>query len=64
VIDYRAMLGHGQKPVPTASPSENSAPAYPRVLEDSLGQLKRLYEQGLITEDDYRAKKQQLLDRL
>ncbi|MBS0163114.1 MAG: SHOCT domain-containing protein [Nitrospira sp.] len=33
-------------------------------MEEQLSLLKRLWEQGLITEEDYRAKKQQLLDRL
>lgn len=33
-------------------------------LEERLAVLKRLHEQGLITEDDYRVKKQQLLDQL
>ncbi len=33
-------------------------------LEERLQTLKRLKEQGLITDEEYRAKKQQLLDRL
>ncbi|HNP80394.1 MAG TPA: SHOCT domain-containing protein [Nitrospira sp.] len=53
--------------------SEAVAPAapegMPRVpsassLEERLAVLKRLHDQGLITEEEYRLKKQQLLDRL
>jgi hypothetical protein len=62
-IEYGTLTGHGSQPAsmasPGAAPSTSSSS-----LEDRLGQLKRLYEQGLITEDDYRTKKQQLLDRL
>ncbi len=59
----------GYQGATTASPppvsSEPSAqPVPPRSLEEQLSLLKRLHEQGLITEDDYRTKKQQLLDRL
>ena len=61
-IDYTAMTG-GIGPLLCSSGSP-SLPAHPQPLEDRLGQLKRLYEQGLITEEDYRVKKQQLLDRL
>src|SRR5574340_65283 len=53
-IEYGTSAGPASPPTSIPSPS----------LEDRLGQLKRLYEQGLITEDDYRTKKQQLLDRL
>lgn len=64
-IDYTSLTG--QVSVPSSPPvsTEGASPLPPsRPLEDSLGQLKRLYEQGLITEEDYRIKKQQLLDRL
>lgn len=62
-IAYGALPGPG--PAPVAVPPASTAPSTPSPsLEDKLGQLKRLYEQGLITEDDYRTKKQQLLDRL
>jgi hypothetical protein len=37
--------------------------APPVSIEDRLQVLKRLHAQGLITEEEYRAKKQQLLDR-
>jgi hypothetical protein len=33
-------------------------------LEDRLQRLKRLHEQGLITDEEYRSKKQQILDQL
>lgn len=41
-----------ERPVPSAS------------VEERLNTLKRLREQSLITEEEYRAKKQQILDRL
>lgn len=63
VIEYGALTGHA-----SAIPAGPSAAAVPATslpsLEDGLRQLKRLHEQGLITEEDYRTKKQQLLDRL
>jgi len=60
-INYRGITG--QVPVPASSGTTSpSAPA--RSLEEQLGLLKRLHEQGLITEEEYRTKKQQLLDRL
>lgn len=62
VIDYRTMIDPRPRSAPT--PAETAAPAHSPSLEDSLRQLKRLYDQGLITEEDYRTKKQQLLDRL
>jgi hypothetical protein len=37
--------------------------APPLSIEDRLQVLKRLQAQGLITEEEYRAKKQQVLDR-
>jgi hypothetical protein len=62
-IDYGALVGHSR---PSASePSTGPVPSTPsQSLEERLEQLKRLYQRGLITEDEYRLKKQQLLDRL
>jgi hypothetical protein len=59
-IDYHALAERdsapfGGTPKPLAAPSS---------LEDQLALLKRLFEQGLITEEDYRAKKKEMLDRL
>jgi len=61
VIEYQ--LATGARPDPVSS-EPSAQPVPPRSLEEQLSLLKRLREQGLITEDDYRAKKQQLLDRL
>ena len=50
---------------PVGSPIVVPPPA-PRIepsLEERLRVLKKLREQGLITEDEYRDKKKQLLDR-
>jgi hypothetical protein len=66
-IAYQALLlGDAVK----ASDSQESSPMNPSPIpnpqlsiEEQLQVLKRLKEQGLITEEDYRTKKQQLLDR-
>lgn len=55
--------GRREEVVPTV-PEEASTLPSPSSLEERLAVLKRLREQGLITEEDYRLKKQQLLDRL
>jgi hypothetical protein len=61
VIEYRGAMGATPAPV-SSEPSVQPVPS--RSLEEQLSLLKRLLEQGLITEEDYRTKKQQLLDRL
>ena len=61
VIEYK--IASSANPAPVSS-EPSAQPVPPRLLEEQLSLLKRLYEQGLITEDDYRGKKQQLLDRL
>lgn len=55
--------GRREEAVPTAPEGTSTLPSASS-LEERLGVLKRLREQGLITEEDYRLKKQQLLDRL
>lgn len=66
-LTYQAMLV--EEPVGALSPQESPRRLSPEIahpapsLEDRLRVLKRLHDQGLITEDDYRAKKQQLLDQ-
>ncbi len=47
-----------QPPAPTPGTVSPPTP-----IEERLQVLKRLYSQGLITEEEYRAKKQQLLER-
>ncbi|MGC3973469.1 MAG: SHOCT domain-containing protein [Nitrospira sp.] len=61
VIEYKAAAGARPDPVSSESSAQ---PVSPGLLEEQLSLLKRLREQGLITEEDYRLKKQQLLDRL
>src|SRR5881397_3330865 len=71
VIEYQAMLAAKPAvsmpilvpaPPPAASPAESSRlPA--SILEESLQALKRLRDQDLITEEEYRQKKKGLLDR-
>ncbi len=65
-IDY-AALTRKYSPAPgMTSPTEeeHAAPSSSGSIEERLNTLKRLREQGLITEEDYRAKKRQILDRL
>jgi hypothetical protein len=64
-IDYTFLIKQGSEPSQSPASSEKS-PSQPasQPIEDRMGQLKRLYDQGLITEEDYRLKKQQLLDQL
>ncbi len=72
-LEYRAILLQGLDSPPavqmapsTGSSSSLSAlpPEPPLSLEERLRRLKRLREQGLITEEEYGAKKKELLDRL
>ena len=49
---------------PSPDPSSGSNPASESSIEHRLRILKRLHTQGLITDEDYRAKKQELLERL
>jgi hypothetical protein len=46
------------------SPRPDNATSPRTSLEERLQMLKRLRDQGLITDEEYRTKKQQLLDRL
>ena len=54
LIDYKALL--------SSSPEqETKTPEMPQGLEEKLTTLKRLREQGLITEEEYQEKKKELL---
>lgn len=56
-IQYRSIIQTDRaSSIPLASPDS--------LLEERLARLKRLREEGLITEEDYIAKKKELLDRL
>lgn len=59
-ILYQSIL----QPDTPSKPSSVTSTRPPDGLEKRLEQLKRLWEQGLITEEEYRAKKQEFLDRL
>jgi len=66
MLGYRAMLVEEPGGAPSTQESSvlNSGIASPSLsLEDRLRVLKRLQEQGLITDEDFRIKKQQLLDQ-
>lgn len=60
-IEYPALSASSSPP---ASSTKLEQPSDSGSLEEQLGLLKRLHEQELITEEEYRAKKRQLLDRL
>lgn len=66
-IAYRAAL---LEESPDAAPLQQNRPSSSDVvspalsLDERLRTLKQLHDQGLISDDDYRVKKQQLLDRL
>jgi len=59
IIDYQTLL-HGESDYQTTPHS----PAPSQSIEERLQTLKRLKEQGLITDDDYQAKKKMLLEKL
>jgi hypothetical protein len=69
LIDYKAQLARTPVPAPSAlSPAKSrDVPAHAKSIEPSLEErlrtLKKLRDQGLITEDEYRDKKKQLLNR-
>jgi hypothetical protein len=57
LIDYRALL--------SSSPEQEAQmPENPSGLEEKLNTLKRLRDQGLITEEDYQEKKKEMLKEL
>jgi hypothetical protein len=63
-IAYRDLLVAGPAPdkAVQGTPSGTAAPAQPS-LEERIQILKRLQQQGLITEEEFRTKKRQLLER-
>lgn len=72
-IEYRSILlpeipsSSGTRISPGTSSSSAMPPLPPereRSLEERLRQLKRFKEQGLVTEEEYGARKKQLLDHL
>lgn len=56
-------LGIGQPVTKTGPQDITTVNPSPAPIEERLQALKRLHAQGLITEEEYRAKKQQLLER-
>jgi hypothetical protein len=73
-IDYRSAVADGSPPAQSLPEADafgrartapfSETPAATGPIEERLQTLKRLLDQGLITEEDYRVKKLQLLDRL
>ncbi len=61
IIDYKASLAQSSPKNEEAAEPESQKP---RALEERLRTLQRLREQGLITEEEYRLKRQKLLDEL
>lgn len=66
-IDIKPLLlaSLGSKPAapPGKADGAQAGPVSGASVEDSLALLQRLKERGLVTEDEYREKKQQLLNR-
>lgn len=69
VIDYRGLLDADQvpggltSPAPVMEEKSGSRPVDPeQEIERKLDTLKRWYDQGLITEEEYRMKKQEILE--
>ncbi|MGA6828890.1 SHOCT domain-containing protein [Nitrospira sp. NS4] len=60
VIQYRSIV----RPEPPTVSSSPRPTLQPGPVEERLERLKRLWEQGLVTEEEYAAKKKELLDRL
>jgi hypothetical protein len=68
VLEYKSLLGAPPAATRPPSPSVEKAPPAPEAgrlpaaaAEDSLRTLKRLREQGLITDEEYREKKKEVL---
>lgn len=61
IVEYRSLLVRPDKPV---VPHEVTGARDRPSLEERLRTLQRLREQGLIAEEEYQAKRQQLLDEL
>jgi hypothetical protein len=59
-----ALEQPGSPPRPNAAPEPGAGPVAEDELEAKLRLLKRLFDQALITEEEYTAKKADLLDRL
>ena len=49
---------------PVATAPQPTAEQPMDVVEERLARLKRLHERGLITDEEYRAKRQEILDDL
>lgn len=60
VIDHSERSEAAAPAAPEETPADSSVSS----LEARLAVLKRLYDRGLITQEEYRLKKQQLLERL
>lgn len=63
VIDYRPLLLARSQPPAPAEAAASPPPGPPLSVEESLQALKRWRENGLITEEEYQAKKRQVLER-
>lgn len=60
-VDYRALLASILQPGRSSSPSQTE-PEFPAsLIEEKLHRLKNWREQGLITDDEYLRKRQEIL---
>ncbi len=59
---FGQLMGH-QMQTQSVPPSTNTPPATDDFME-KLGKLKKMFEMGLINEEEYTAKKQEILSQL
>ena len=60
-ILYQPLLASSRT---SSEPTDMAPHNTPMSLEERLQRLKRIYEQGLIAEEEYRSKKQEIIERL
>jgi hypothetical protein len=62
-IDYAALCGSLTRPASKKAPAMEDTVSPSLTVEERLKTLKHLHDDGLITDTEYRNKKQQILDR-
>lgn len=62
-IDYGALLAGSSSSRPTSFPSQATIEIPATMIEEKLRQLRTWHEQGLITDDEYLQKRQEVLKR-
>ena len=62
-VDYRALLAGLLQPGRGSSPSQTEPEIPTATIEEKLHRLKTWHEEGLITDDEYQQKRQEILKR-